>query len=284
MSSQPPIFNVGEQPLVVELPPRPSFARRIQRAHDLADKYPSAAELLRFYALLAFHQEYLFNYVREAGPLLRFSDQWLVAIELLLPKFGGFARSVAEISPLPMSARASELATASSAEQSRLLTGLWENGLEPESVSAADRCIALSFLQPYAELLAGVRDGPSSTPSGDTCPICGSKPVCAVLRDRAHGAGRSLVCSLCMNEWNFLRVMCQVCGEDRFESLPVFTSVHIPHVRVDACDGCRHYIKTVDMTKDGLAVSVVDELAAVSLDIWATERKYRKLVPNLLGL
>ena len=56
------------------------------------------------------------------------------------------------------------------------------------------------------------------------------------------------------------------------------------HVRVEACDTCRRYIKTIDMTKNGSAVPVVDELAAAPLDLWASEHGYSKLQPNILGL
>jgi formate dehydrogenase maturation protein FdhE len=38
------------------------------------------------------------------------------------------------------------------------------------------------------------------------------------------------------------------------------------------------------MTKDGLAVPIVDELAAVSLDLWAADNGYQKLTPNLAGV
>jgi len=87
-----------------------------------------------------------------------------------------------------------------------------------------------------------------------------------------------------MHEWGFLRISCPACGEDRFEALAVFTSDHFMHVRLDACESCHHYLKTIDMTKDGLAVPAIDELAAVSLDIWAAEMQYHKLIPNLLAL
>jgi formate dehydrogenase maturation protein FdhE len=53
---------------------------------------------------------------------------------------------------------------------------------------------------------------------------------------------------------------------------------------VDACDSCRTYIKSVDLTKNGMAVVVVDELAALSLDFWAQENNYQKLRPNLFGV
>ena len=56
------------------------------------------------------------------------------------------------------------------------------------------------------------------------------------------------------------------------------------HVRVEACDTCRHYIKTVDLTKKGHAVPVVDELATMPLNLWAQEHGYVKLKTNLLGI
>ncbi len=55
-------------------------------------------------------------------------------------------------------------------------------------------------------------------------------------------------------------------------------------MRVEACDTCRYYIKTIDLTKDGRAVPVVDELAAIPLSLWAAEHEYTKLSANLLGL
>jgi FdhE protein len=281
------VAGIGEQGLVPEFPPRPTFAQRIQRAHDLAEAHPSASEILNFYARLAFHQQHVFDCLHDSAKtseILSSNDKWPLAIDLLLPHFPGFARSVAQIAPPPMSARASELAAADSAEPTLLLTNFWVDRLpEEEFASPADRCIAMSFLQPYAELLASLREPPPVASSPGICPVCGSEPVCGVLRDRGHGAGRSLVCSLCMTEWSFLRVVCPACGEDRFESLPVFTSEHFPQVRIDACDTCLHYLITVDMTKDGLAIPAVDELAGVTLDLWASERGYRRRTRNLVG-
>jgi FdhE protein len=44
------------------------------------------------------------------------------------------------------------------------------------------------------------------------------------------------------------------------------------------------YIKSVDLTRDGRAVPVVDELATVALNVWAEKQGYTKLESNLLGL
>jgi FdhE protein len=52
---------------------------------------------------------------------------------------------------------------------------------------------------------------------------------------------------------------------------------------VEACDTCKYYLKSVDMTVDGLAVPLADEIATASLDIWAVEHGFSKVSPNLMG-
>ena len=116
------------------------------------------------------------------------------------------------------------------------------------------------------------------------CPFCAEKPVAAVLRPEGDGGKRFLLCSLCFSEWEFRSRLCPACGEEDKEKLPVYTAAEMPHVRVEACDSCRTYLKSIDLTKNGLAVPEVDELAAVVLDLWASEHGYTKLQPNLFGL
>ncbi len=62
-----------------------------------------------------------------------------------------------------------------------------------------------------------------------------------------------------------------------------YSAPEIAHVRVDVCDTCHTYLKSIDLTKTGLAVAVVDELATMPLDLWAREHGYQKLQINLLG-
>jgi formate dehydrogenase maturation protein FdhE len=42
-------------------------------------------------------------------------------------------------------------------------------------------------------------------------------------------------------------------------------------------------VRTVDLTKDGHAIPLVDDLAAIPLSLWAHEKGYLRLQPNLLG-
>jgi FdhE protein len=116
------------------------------------------------------------------------------------------------------------------------------------------------------------------------CPFCGEKPVAAVLRPEGDGGKRFLLCSLCFTEWEFRRLLCPNCGEEDKDKLPIYTAEEFPHVRVEACDTCHVYLKAVDLTKNGLAVPEVDELATPALDLWADEHGYTKLQANLFGL
>ena len=126
---------------------------------------------------------------------------------------------------------------------------------------------------------------PNFEPRGPTrCPICSALPVVGVLREVGQGAKRTLVCALCLTEREYLRVVCPACGEQQFDALPVYTADQFAHVRIEACESCSHYLKTIDLTKDGLAVPLVDYMASVSLDVWARDRGYVRLRPNLLRM
>jgi FdhE protein len=116
------------------------------------------------------------------------------------------------------------------------------------------------------------------------CPFCGEKPQVGVLRGEGDGAKRSLICSLCSTEWEFRRLLCPGCGEENPDMLPVYTAEELSYVRIEACDTCRVYIKAVDLSRNGLAVPVVDEVATVSLNLWAEDHGYSKLQLNLLGM
>jgi FdhE protein len=97
------------------------------------------------------------------------------------------------------------------------------------------------------------------------------------------GGKRFLLCSFCSQEWEFRRILCPTCGEESETKLPVYIAEQLPHIRVEACDTCKFYLPTVDLTKDGHAIPLVDDLAAIPLTLWAHENGYSRLQPNLLG-
>ena len=54
-------------------------------------------------------------------------------------------------------------------------------------------------------------------------------------------------------------------------------------MRVDGCRSCNRYLLTIDLRRDERAVPIVDELAALPLDLYATDQGLTKITPNLLG-
>jgi hypothetical protein len=154
----------------------------------------------------------------------------------------------------------------------------------PRGLNHFERFCAQAFLQPYAEFLADQADVPTPAVRRPTCPYCGSPPLVGVLRQEGDGAKRSLVCSFCRTEWDYLRIACVACEERREEKLCVYSTPAFDCVRVEACDTCRAYIKTIDLTQNGLAIPEVDELAAIPLTLWADEKGYQKVARNIIGL
>jgi FdhE protein len=280
------------------------WKRRIERAGQLISVYPFAAEGLRFYAQVAAFQQILYAEIQDAlrdSPNISSAASLRGEIDLflLLPKFPAFLSLIRQIAPPPLARVALALTQEEPAARGQLLTSFWRHELEvpgfparaederddcPEVADLSNWLLAWMFLQPYAELLTDRRTATTVHGAPSTCPVCGAKPIVGVLRPEGDGAKKSLICMLCANEWAFRRLYCPACSEEREPQMAYYSAPEIPHVRVDVCDTCRTYLKTVDLTKTGLAVPVVDELATPALDLWASEKGYRKLQINILGI
>ena len=243
---------------------------RIARAQELAQTYSAAAEILNFYLGIARLQKTVYDDL-QAGS--KNPDK-----AVLSPHFAPLLSLVKRTAPHPLADAAEELARRGDTFQ-HLLDTYWDTDFIDETYVF----FARALLQPYTEFLAS-RSDISLAGAPSTCPFCDEKPVAGVLRGEGEGAKRSLICSLCSLEWEFRRILCPGCGEEAVDKLPVYTAGQFEHVRVEACDTCRTYIKSVDLTRNGLAVPIVDELATVPLNIWAEEHGYAKLQPNLLGM
>jgi len=251
-----------------------TFDRRIARATELAERYPSARDFLNFYRQLALLQKSVFKELSLNGE---------TDVRVLVRYFPALLEFVRRSGPDAL-IDFGERNLGTSEARENLLLKRWDSGSNAdwEEPSAAD-FFSRALLQPYAESLAARRRIDLQTGAA-TCPFCNAKPVAVVLRGEGDGAKRWLLCSMCSTEWPFRRVVCPNCGEQDKDKLPIYTASGLDHVRVEACDTCKTYVKAVDMTRDGLAVPVVDELATVALNIWADEHGYTKLECNLLGL
>ena len=252
-----------------------SWDLRIARASELIEKHSAAAELLKFYEQLAHLQKSIYD-------KLALSEDHDVAV--LIPFFPSLITLAQKAGSPHLKEAAQSLAHAGSEGWLHLLNAVWQHEFGAQEIAAEYLFFAKAMLQPYAEVLARNAAGVQETTSSPVCPFCGSKPHVAVLRPEGDGGKRSLICSLCSTEWTYRRLVCPSCGEEHKDKLPVFVSDQFDYVRVDACDSCRTYTKAIDMTKNGRAVPIVDELATVSLNLWAQEKNYQKLETNQFGV
>lgn len=263
---------------------------RIERARALEKVYPFASEGLRFYERVAQAQKSLYGELksrlgklktqRPRGGLRQEFD-----LIFLLPRLAPFLSVIEQSAPAALAQSARAMRAKDGNQSKDALTRFWQAGsVSSAQLEPSEALLSWLFLQPYAECLADSTEIPALHETPPDCPLCSGKPQVGVLRQEGDGAKRSLICVLCAHEWDYRRLICPDCGEEDAHKLAIYFGEGIAHVRVEACDTCRHYIKTVDLTKDGRAVPVVDELATIPLNLWATEHGYSKSETNLLGL
>lgn len=257
------------------------FEKRLRRAETLEKEWPFAADLLRFFkVVIAFQSEVFRQTPKDAPPPPQepLSPILLPLLERLLAltreqgseELANFAREVERWPDL---------------EKKVLLASEW-TGCDAEHTPR--QFFPRALLQPYAERAAmtwPVRQDPPGEPVPG-CPRCGSSPLVSVLREdkSAETVRRSLVCSRCFVEWEFPRVLCPNCKQENPAKLPRYSAQEIPWMRIEGCDSCRKFLKSVDLTLNWDAEPVVDELASTPLDVIAREHGYEKIASNLAGL
>jgi len=257
------------------------WRQRIRRAEQLAAKHPFAAEILGFYIQLARFQEGLYQRIERASGNIPVARSAPLDLPELLASFPQFLSLVEDKGPARLDQVAHDFRALSHSSLPDLFTECWAN---TDSPTDPQEFLVLAFLQPYAEFARARASLQLEGYTHPSCPFCNRKPALAVLRQQGDGGRRSLLCGSCLAEWEFRRIVCPGCGQENHAKLPVYTAEELPHIRVECCDECKTYIKCIDLTKNGLADPLVDELASIPLNLWAQEHGYAKLHPNLLGM
>jgi len=260
---------------------RPSLDERIQRSQQLRLQWSFAAEFLTTYELVLQFQQSL-SIALKKSTLHNYSHRRLqreVDLSPFLLEFQSLLLLTTESTPEAGAAPTKQVQNGNS-EWEQLLREYWSGTYNGND--ATESFLLHAFLQPIAEHFAANREIPALQHRLPVCPFCERRPVCGILRPEADGARRSLLCSFCSTEWDYRRLVCPACEQEDVEKLPVYTAEEFPYIRIEACDACHSFIKTIDLTKDGRAIPVVDEIASLPLTLWAQERDYRKLQPNLL--
>jgi formate dehydrogenase accessory protein FdhE len=265
------------------------YDARIRRAEKLIAEKSAASQLLSFYRRIASFQKSFLGQIAEGAAQSTETPQFgglrdALDLTLLLPHFRNFLSLVEQNAPNALAAAAREIAALPSESWVALLTSYWEvGGRFDQQIGAFAQFFPRAFLQPYAAYVAARTAVPPVLVTLRVCPLCDGRASFGVLRVEGDGGKRFLVCSFCGYEWEFRRILCPICGEGDEKKLPVYVAGQFPHIRVEACETCKFFVRTIDLTKDGYAVPVVDDLAAISLTLWAHEHGYSRLQPNLLG-
>jgi formate dehydrogenase accessory protein FdhE len=266
-----------------------NYDARMRRANNLKETYPFAAEILTFYGRICVMQQRLSQDLaktlrRDASSPEAGSLRQQLEVDVALPFVKNALTELLPHSPGPLAEFMKEYLRGSQERwKASLQRYVTQSGTDEEVGDSREELVARIIIDPYAELLAAKQTAPAIGPAGHLCPHCAARPVAGVLRVEGDGGKRFLLCSFCATEWEFRRIYCAYCGESREESLPVFVAEKFPHIRVEACDTCRHCIRSVDLTKDGHAIPAVDDLAAIPLALWAEEYGYQRIRGNLLG-
>lgn len=256
------------------------WEKQVLRATELAGTTDGANELLRFYQHLLAAQAQIYQYC--ASQIASLSGELERDLPLLQPAFASILWAVEACGPPPLVEQAQTLKSAATEDVDRMLLNYWNDPSDTDFFAKA-------FLQPYGQFISSVPGLTHANAAGSErrCPFCGGKPQLGVLQTKEAGAesgNRDLMCAKCLSVWPFRRLVCAHCGEEHPSKLAYFQSTTHDHVRVEACDTCKHYLKGVDLTRLGTAQPLVDEVAAAPLDLWATEHGYTKIELNLVGL
>jgi len=243
-----------------------TFEQRSARAALLASQHESAREVLEFAAALSSLQAKCAGRLQPAGSLEKDADQ---IIELSRP----ILELIAERSEVAEKRLDDDTSTAKTR-----LSVFWNED--------HNDYIARALLQPYAEALRERKMEPDRLHRRGHCPFCGGAPWISFRKSApdAESGFRYLSCSLCGLDWSFNRISCPACGEEDPHKLPVFQNDVHKNVRLETCETCRRYVKSIDLTIDARPVPAIDELVSLSMDLWAMDEDYTRIEPGIAGI
>jgi FdhE protein len=278
-----------------------SWTDRRRRTAELRERQPFARQLLDLYgALLPVQEKAYRDAMSDSPPAAQLAAY---VTEVVVPGVLDVTHSTG-----PERLR-SQLSDRVEVEHPRRMVERWIAGEEQPMV---DRYLARASLGPVLEALDAQTRASCGGPRDQRhCPDCGGPPQVSFFaqapEDLASGL-RYLLCARCGASWSYARMTCAGCCEDSSGKLQLFSELGttsgergsvvrglpagapsvpqptvFPHLRIEACESCLRYTLNVDLASDPHAVPVVDELAAIPLDLYARERGFSKITTNLMG-
>jgi FdhE protein len=273
------------------------------RAAQLKKKWPGYAALVDFYVAVRLAQDKSKATVRvdrakarereavpagEPAPSLVEADGFPIDLDAAIALFRTLCRLGRTANP-HFSAQVEKIGHAleeGTLELERLLPGGGRDqaielaaadlGLDAGVLAFLARSSTRPSIEAGRDLLAGELE--AAPRGGLACPVCGSPPELSLLKGE-HGL-RHCLCSHCGFVWGVDRVSCAACGN----KAPVFLQyLHVEGEgahRVDLCDRCHRFIKTIDCRSLEEPDPCLEDLATLHLDVVAAEKGYTRVVPG----
>lgn len=149
----------------------------------------------------------------------------------------------------------------------------WENEADRKLVSNILWEAFTPFMRKYGSI-CGSRIDYSLWRKG-YCPVCGGPPL--IGKFRTEDGLWLLECSLCHTFWNVIRARCPFCEEGPTGQLNYLYVDEDRHKRVQYCEHCKTYVKTIDMRDiERVCVLPLDDIATVRLDLAAAQEGLRQ--------
>jgi len=245
------------------------FERRAARAALLAKDTEAAREPLQFAAALSRAQVLCVDRLQPVNLSGELKNDIDKIVTLISP--------VLEVIASRSDEARKRVADSAETARTRLLVYWNEN---------SDDYVSRALLQPYVAALRDRKINADRVHSRGHCPFCGGAAWISARKStsEADSGFRYLGCSLCGLEWNFNRIACPACGEEDPHKLPIFQNDTHRGVRIETCDTCRRYMKSIDMTLDGRLIPPVDDLVSLSMDLWAIDEGFIRIEPGMAGI
>jgi len=114
------------------------------------------------------------------------------------------------------------------------------------------------------------------------CPVCGCPPAMSILD--AEIGRRWLYCGFCRHQWPVQRIFCPTCENADGKQLQYFYADSEKEYRVDLCEKCRTYLKSVDARELSRPLfAPLEQVATLHLDLSAQEKGYQSTADKFGG-
>lgn len=168
------------------------------------------------------------------------------------------------------------LAEAGAAERLRLATAVADGYFDLERLGES-ALVAAALQVWYAAHATQLDEGSLRNVGDGICPCCGGAPVSSTVIELTQAATglRYLTCSLCLTQWNHIRVKCTACGDE--------TKISYRHVEggskeigAEVCENCRGYIKHLGKIRNPAIDPIADDVASYGLDMMLRGEDWRR--------